>query len=98
MRFLRARQRYFAGSDRRRERAHQLAEAIERSVGSSLVAVRTQVCPSRVVGLSMALLLPRAEAADAIGRVPRVQRDVRILVNGPWPPYTFADAGEVREE
>jgi hypothetical protein len=95
--FLRARQRYFAGSDRRRERAGELAAEIERSVGSSLVEVRARVCPSAVVGLSMALLLPRSEAADVIARVPCAQRDVRILVNGPWPPYTFAGAGEVRE-
>jgi hypothetical protein len=96
--FLRARRRYFAGSDRRRERAGELAEEIERSVGSSLVEVRSRVCPSAVVGLSMALLVPRAEAADAIARVPCAPRDVRILVNGPWPPYTFAGVGEVREE
>jgi hypothetical protein len=66
---------------------------IERIVGSDLVEVRTQVRPSAVVGLSMSLLVPRADAAEIITRLPRAKRDVRILVDGPWPPYTFADVG-----
>jgi hypothetical protein len=98
MSFLRARQRYFAGSDRRRARAHELSVDIERSVGASLVDVRSRVCPSDMVGLSMALLLSRATAAEVIARLPRSQPDVRILVNGPWPPYTFAALGGMREE
>jgi hypothetical protein len=96
--FLRARQRHYTGSDRRRERARQLAAEIERSVGSSLVEVNCQVCPSAVVALSSALLVPRASVTDVIARLPRAQRDVRILVNGPWPPYTFAAIGGKREE
>jgi hypothetical protein len=96
--FLRARQRYFAGSDRRRARAHELSLVIERCLGASLVEMRSRVCPSDMVGLSMALLLPRGSAADVIERLPRSQADVRILINGPWPPYTFAALGGMREE
>jgi hypothetical protein len=96
--FLHARQRYFAGSDRRRERAQELSVDIERSVGASLVEVQSNVCPSQVVALSMALLVPLASADEVIARLRRAQRDVRILVNGPWPPYSFAAIGGVREE
>jgi len=89
-RYLRERQRAFAGADRRRERARELADVIERAAGADLVAVRRQVCPSATVALSSALLAPRGQAAELINRLPRTQGGVRILVNGPWPPYTFA--------
>jgi hypothetical protein len=93
--YLRARQRQFAGSDQRRERARGLASEIERLVADNLLEAHNTICPSAGVALSAALLVPRASVVDVIARLPRVQRDVRILVNGPWPPYTFAD---VREE
>jgi len=96
--FLRERQRYFAGSDRRRERARELAAEVQEKGGPDVIEVRHTLCPSAVVALSTALLVPRANAADVIARLPRNHRDVRILVNGPWPPYSFAAIGGMREE
>jgi hypothetical protein len=96
--FLRARQRYFAGSDRRRGRAHELSVEVEKIGGKDVVQVQHTLCPSEAVALSSALLVPRASATDVIARLPRAQQDVRILVNGPWPPYTFAAIGGMREE
>ncbi len=55
--------------------------------------VRHSLCPSQSVGLSSALLVKRSRAADVQARLVRTQHDVRILVNGPWPPYTFAAVG-----
>lgn len=89
--YLRARQQLYAGSDKRRARAHQLAEEIERAAGAALVAVRHQVCPSASVALSSALLIHRDCASGLMAILARRQDGVRILVNGPWPPYTFAD-------
>jgi hypothetical protein len=43
------------------------------------------------VALSAALLVPRASAENVRKRIARTEQDVRILINGPWPPYTFAD-------
>jgi hypothetical protein len=92
--YLLDRQAVLAGSDQRRERARELADAIERLAGADLKAVRREVCPSTAVALSAALLAPRARATDLMARLPRMLDGVRILVNGPWPPYTFAVVGK----
>ena len=92
--YLLERQQALAGSDQRRERARELADEIERVAGADLVAVRRQVCPSAAVALSSALLAPQARAKDLMARLLGMQDGVRILVNGPWPPYTFADTGK----
>jgi hypothetical protein len=92
-RYLRERQQALVGSDRRRARARELADEIEHVAGADVVAVRRQVCPSAAVAVSAALLAPRGCADELIARLPRARDGVRILVNGPWPPYTFADTG-----
>jgi len=89
--YLLGRQQAFSGSDRRRARARQLADETERLVGDDLVDVRHQVCPSATVALSSAVLVPRERAENVKVRLARKEPDVRILINGPWPPYTFAD-------
>jgi hypothetical protein len=89
--YLLGRQQAFSGSDRRRTRARQLADELERLVGEDLIEIRHQVCPSQTVALSSAVLVPRGHAEDVKKRIPHAQQDVRILINGPWPPYTFAD-------
>jgi hypothetical protein len=88
--YLLERQQAFAGTDKRRERAQALAEQTERLVGNDLVEVRHQLCPSATVALSSALLVPRGTAEMVKARLIRAEQDVRILVNGPWPAYTFA--------
>jgi hypothetical protein len=90
-RYLLGRQQAVTGSARRRARARELADETERLVGDDLVDVRHQVCPSATVALSSALLVPRASAENIKICLTRVEHDVRILINGPWPPYTFAD-------
>jgi hypothetical protein len=90
-RYLRGRQHAFAGSDRRRELARALADELERAAGPELVEATRSVCPSPAVAFSAALLVPRAGASDLKTRLLHERPGVRILVNGPWPPYTFAD-------
>jgi hypothetical protein len=67
-----------------------LADDLERELADVLLEARRQLCPSASVALSCALLLPVRQAEAARQRIPRSAADVRILVNGPWPPYTFA--------
>jgi hypothetical protein len=90
LQYLLTRQHAFSGSDRRRARAQELLEQTGRLVGTELIDVRHQLCPSATVALSSALLVPRAHAEIIKTRLIRAEQDVRILVNGPWPPYTFA--------
>jgi hypothetical protein len=54
---------------------------------------RRQICPSKDVAVTLALLVPRGNADSVKRSLPRAASDVRILVNGPWPPYTFATFG-----
>jgi hypothetical protein len=88
--YLLGRQQAFSGSDQRRVRARALADNTERLIGSDLVEIQHQICPSATVALSSAVLVPRASAENVKGRLARAEHDVRILINGPWPPYTFA--------
>jgi Gas vesicle synthesis protein GvpL/GvpF len=90
-RYLLQRRQVFAGSDRRRALAQQLADDLERLAASDLAEMQRQVCPSQGVALSAALLVARPRAIEVKARLRRVAHDVRILVNGPWPPYSFAD-------
>ena len=90
-RYLLQRRQAFAGSDRRRQRAGELADQVEHLVGPDLVERQRQVCPSRTVALAMSLLVPRSRGPEVKARLGRVEPDVRILVNGPWPPYSFVD-------
>jgi Gas vesicle synthesis protein GvpL/GvpF len=75
------------------KQAEQLAHQLERATQDDVVEVQHVLCPSRTVMLRSALLVPGERAATAKQRLPREARDVRILVNGPWPPYTFAAVG-----
>jgi hypothetical protein len=88
-RYLLERQRSLSVSERRRARASELADRIEREVDVACDSHR-QLCPSPTVALSLALLVPKSTAEAIKARLPRTGPDVRILVNGPWPPYTFA--------
>jgi len=95
-RYLRARQRALAETDERRARGEALRAHVEQAAGPRLLASRAEVCPSPHVALRVALLVPRAAAASVRARVQTSLRradDVRILVNGPWPPYTFVGLG-----
>jgi hypothetical protein len=89
-RYLLQRQEAFVGSDRRRATATSLADELEHEVGEVVADSQRQVCPSTNVALSMALLVARAAVPDVQVGLLRHRAGVRILVNGPWPPYTFA--------
>jgi hypothetical protein len=75
----------------RRARVEKLADELERLVGADLLEARRKVAPSEKVALSLALLVRRSTAGAVIRRITRRGPDVRILVNGPWPPYSFVD-------
>jgi hypothetical protein len=88
-RFLEERRRRYAVADQRRAEAQRLAKLLERQ--PEVVEARHRLCPSQAIGLSSAVLVD-AEHAEAVReRLPReLGENVRILVNGPWPPYSFA--------
>ena len=88
--YLRTRQRVAATSDDRRGLARDLEARILAAIGTTVTKHQSRICPSAAVALSLALLVPRTSAEMVLQQVPRMAPDVRILVNGPWPPYSFA--------
>jgi hypothetical protein len=90
-RYLLQRRQLFSGSDWRRALAQQLADTVERVAAPDLLEMQRRVCPSQGVALSAALLVPRPKSLEVKARMRRIDQDVRILVNGPWPPYSFAE-------
>ena len=97
--YLEQRRQELARSDGRREEARRLAREIEDVLGGDLVEARHTPVPSERVALSSALLVPNERAGSAVERLDVIRRahdSVRILVNGPWPPYSFTELGEVR--
>jgi hypothetical protein len=89
-RYLRQRQNELTASTQRRARAEELAALLRDLVANRTREVRIAICPSRQVALSAALLVLRVDADEIQRQLPRAAPDVRILLNGPWPPYTFA--------
>ena len=88
--YLLRRQAELTASEQRRAQATALAERLEREVGGALRAAERNITPSKEVALSLALLVERHTVDSVRERLARcVERDVRILVHGPWPPYTF---------
>jgi Gas vesicle synthesis protein GvpL/GvpF len=79
------------------ETAERLAKQVETACGEHIVQVEHHILPSREIALRSALLVSRDRVMTVTQRLPREMRGVRILVNGPWPPYTFAAVGGPRE-
>lgn len=78
--------------------AKHVAQQLEDACDGDLAAAEHRELPSAAVALSSALLVERDTAAMIKQRLTLEAQDVRILVNGPWPPYTFAALGAAREE
>jgi hypothetical protein len=80
-----------------REARRALAEALVARVVSELAIEGTLVwhetCTSENVAASLAVLVPTERAHERKAELERIAggfSDVVPVVNGPWPPYTFA--------
>lgn len=77
----------------RRATADALAARLEAELAGDQADVRHETCPSDEVALSLSLLARRGEADALKARATRAVAglpDVRGVVSGPWPPYSFA--------
>ena len=86
-RYLHERRKHYAQADQRRAEAERLANLLE--ADERVVEARHTVCPSPEIGLSSALLAANTDALAVAERLRGLGESVRILVNGPWPPYSF---------
>jgi hypothetical protein len=76
-----------------RRQANEVSAQLRRLVEPEAVELQESAATRPGVVLSLAVLVAK-DSADELARRLRAatpeQQGIRILVNGPWPPYTFA--------
>jgi hypothetical protein len=90
---MEARRARWASSGARRERAQELAGRLIAVLAVEPAVVWHEICSSEPVAVSLALLTPTEQALERMAFVrgwAEGLADVTAVVNGPWPPYTFA--------
>lgn len=94
--YLRARQAQYQRSATLRARAERLGDALDAELRPTPLQTQRALCPSPRLALRAVHLLERAqvgafgEAFDAARR--RHAAEARLLLSGPWPPYSFVTA------
>jgi len=79
-----------------RERERRADEIVARLLGELALepaCIRHKTCPRPAVAVSMSALVTRDEIDVVASRLERLGEqllDVTTVVQGPWPPYTFA--------
>jgi hypothetical protein len=92
-RYMEARRAEFAAREARRARAESMVQRVIAELAIERQLVWYETCPSENVAASLALLVPTERAGERkveLGRVAGGFPDVIPVLNGPWPPYTFA--------
>jgi hypothetical protein len=75
----------------------ELPQLLRALTSGVVLAERCDAVPDREGQWRMAHLLRRVHMAayqEAIGQLRRHHPDVRVLLTGPWPPYSFAADGD----
>jgi hypothetical protein len=93
--------RYLLERQQRQRTVQELIQQIEATLGADLVSAQHAPWPRAGVVLSSALLVPTQQAGSLAERLKAMGHQgshPRILLNGPWPPYSFAGALGVRKE
>jgi len=94
--YLRARQAQYQRSATMRARAERLGDALDAELRPRPLQTQRALCPPPRLALRAVHLLERAqvgafgEAFDAARR--RHAAEARLLLSGPWPPYSFVTA------
>ena len=91
--YLRTRQTEYRQAESARERARALARELDAVLRPHALACHRSVCPSARLALRDVYLLER-EQVDAFERAfaevrQRHHHEVRCMLSGPWPPYSF---------
>ena len=92
-RYMEARRAEFAAREARRARAESMVDRVVAELAIDRQLVWHETCTSDNVAVSLAVLVPTERAAERKAELEGVAArfpDVITVVNGPWPPYTFA--------
>ena len=91
--YMEARRAEFAAREARRARAETMVDRVVAELTIDRQLVWHETCTSDNVAVSLAVLVPTERAAERKAELERVAArfpDVIPVLNGPWPPYTFA--------
>jgi hypothetical protein len=94
--YLRARLSASRRDEARREAARTIAREIDAALGSDVLDRRCSIAPTDRLALRAAFLIEPIRfdrCRHAIGEVRRRHPDLRVLVSGPWSPYSFVSRG-----
>jgi gas vesicle protein GvpL/GvpF len=92
-RYMEARRAENAAREGRRARAELMVERVIAELAIERPLVWHETCTSANVAVSLAVLVPAERALERKSDLTRIAAefaDVVPVVNGPWPPYTFA--------
>jgi hypothetical protein len=91
--YMETRRAEFAAREARRARAESLVERIISELAIDRPLVWHETCTSESVAVSLAVLVPTERAPERKADLERIAAgfsEVEPVLNGPWPPYTFA--------
>jgi hypothetical protein len=91
--YMEARRAEYTAREAKRTRAESIVERLLAQLATDRSLVWHEVCTSEGVAVSLAVLVPTELALERKAELSRVAQefdDVMPVVNGPWPPYTFA--------
>jgi hypothetical protein len=92
-RYMEDRRAELMGREAQRARAESLVDRLIAELAIERPLVWHETCTSASVAVSLAVLVPTERALERKAELTRIAsgfRDVISVVNGPWPPYTFA--------
>jgi hypothetical protein len=92
-RYMEARRTEYATREARRSRAEFMVERLVADLAVERPLVWHETCTSSNVAVSLAVLVPAGAALQRRSDLTQMAAqfaDVVPVVNGPWPPYTFA--------
>lgn len=91
--YMEMRRAEFAAREARRGRADSLVETVITELATERQLVWHATCTSDSVAVSLAVLVPTERARERKAQLEQIAAgfaDVIPVLNGPWPPYTFA--------
>jgi hypothetical protein len=89
-RYLRARRAYWRAREHREREARRLADQLRAELALPPDDVLVRAAPNEQIAVSLAALVPRDDAPAYRRVLAQPRSHLRVVVNGPWPPYSFA--------
>jgi hypothetical protein len=96
--YLHARAAEVRRDDALEVRARTVAEELNREVGGLAIERRVSLCPMPGVAMRTAYLVDSARVKAfkaAFGKLRGSHGELRLLLTGPWPPYSFVGGTDV---